>query len=51
MKNLIQIIVDSQKYFINFLRISIFVVMAWIGGLKAFNTKQMALFLLWQTAR
>jgi uncharacterized membrane protein YkgB len=37
MKNIIQIIADSQKYFINFLRISIFVVMAWIGGLKAFQ--------------
>jgi uncharacterized membrane protein YkgB len=28
---------NSQKYFINFTRISIFVVMAWIGGLKAFQ--------------
>jgi uncharacterized membrane protein YkgB len=37
MKNLIQIIADSQRNFINFLRISIFVVMAWIGGLKVFQ--------------
>lgn len=27
---------NSQKHFINFLRISIFVIMAWIGGLKYF---------------
>lgn len=26
----------SRKHFINFLRIAIFIVMAWIGGLKAF---------------
>ena len=26
----------SQRYFINFTRIAIFIVMAWIGGLKAF---------------
>lgn len=30
-------LVDSQKYFINFVRISIFIVMIWIGGLKAFQ--------------
>jgi len=30
-----QYLANSQKYFINLLRISIFVVMAWIGGLKA----------------
>jgi len=30
-------IADSQRLFINFLRISIFIVMAWIGGLKAFQ--------------
>jgi len=27
---------NSQRYFINFTRIAIFIVMAWIGGLKAF---------------
>ncbi|MFP3594424.1 reactive chlorine resistance membrane protein RclC [Chryseobacterium sp. SIMBA_038] len=37
MKNILQIIADSQKHFINFLRISIFVVMAWIGGLKSYQ--------------
>jgi uncharacterized membrane protein YkgB len=36
MKTLIQVIADNQRYFINFLKISIFVVMAWIGGLKAY---------------
>ena len=28
---------DSQTHFINFIRVAIFVVMAWIGGLKAFQ--------------
>lgn len=28
---------SSQRYFIHFVRISIFIVMAWIGGLKAFQ--------------
>lgn len=28
---------DSQSHFINFVRIAIFIVMAWIGGLKAFQ--------------
>jgi len=37
MKNVLQIIADSQRVFINFLRIAIFFVMAWIGGLKAFQ--------------
>ncbi|MEJ5961028.1 DUF417 family protein [Pedobacter immunditicola] len=27
---------NSQRYFVNFTRIAIFIVMAWIGGLKAF---------------
>lgn len=36
MKKLILFLADSQSYFINLLRISIFIVMAWIGGLKAF---------------
>jgi len=31
-----QYLANAQRYFINLLRISIFVVMAWIGGLKAF---------------
>lgn len=37
MKNFIQIIADSQRVFINLVRIAIFIVMAWIGGLKAFQ--------------
>ncbi|WP_223707126.1 DUF417 family protein [Niabella beijingensis] len=37
MKSIIQILADSQKVFINFTRIAIFIVMAWIGGLKAFQ--------------
>ncbi|MDO5607448.1 MAG: DUF417 family protein [Capnocytophaga sp.] len=37
MKNLLQYLADSQRTFINFIRIAIFVVMAWIGGLKAFQ--------------
>jgi uncharacterized membrane protein YkgB len=37
MKPLIQVIAHSERYFTNFLRISIFVVMAWIGGLKAYH--------------
>lgn len=37
MKNFIQIIAGLQKQFINLLRISIFIVMAWIGGLKAYQ--------------
>lgn len=37
MKNVLQIIADSQRAFSNFLRIAIFGVMAWIGGLKAFQ--------------
>lgn len=37
MKNLLEIIANSQRLFINFLRIAIFIVMAWIGGLKAFQ--------------
>nr|WP_221620595.1 DUF417 family protein [Tannerella forsythia] len=28
---------DSQTHFINFIRVAIFIVMAWIGGLKAFQ--------------
>ncbi|KYH08250.1 MULTISPECIES: DUF417 family protein [Chryseobacterium] len=37
MKKLLQIISDSQLHLINFLRITIFIVMTWIGGLKAFH--------------
>lgn len=37
MQQLITFLADSQKYFIHFIRIAIFVVMAWIGGLKAFQ--------------
>ena len=37
MKNLETLLSSSQTYFIHFLRISIFVVMAWIGGLKSFQ--------------
>ena len=35
--DVIKIIASWQKYFINFIRIAIFIVMAWIGGLKAFQ--------------
>lgn len=35
MKALLSILATSERHFINFLRIAIFVVMAWIGGLKA----------------
>ncbi len=34
---LISILATSQSQFINLTRISIFIVMAWIGGLKAFQ--------------
>jgi len=37
MKALIDLLVASQSRFIDLLRISIFVVMVWIGGLKAFQ--------------
>lgn len=35
MKQLIQYLANSQSGFINLIRVSIFIVMAWIGGLKA----------------
>ncbi|MFZ4929290.1 DUF417 family protein [Chryseobacterium sp. Mn2064] len=35
--NLYTLLVRLDKSFLNFLRISIFIVMAWIGGLKAFH--------------
>lgn len=34
---MIEFLANSQKNFIHFLRIGIFIVMAWIGGLKAFH--------------
>jgi uncharacterized membrane protein YkgB len=37
MKKLIELLASSQSQFINLGRISIFVVMVWIGGLKAFQ--------------
>ncbi|PUB30709.1 putative membrane protein YkgB [Elizabethkingia sp. YR214] len=37
MKNLLHFLANGQHYFINILRISVFIVMAWIGGLKAFQ--------------
>lgn len=37
MNNILRFLANSQTYFIHLLRISIFVVMAWIGGLKAFQ--------------
>lgn len=37
MKQIINILVESQSQFIHFIRIAIFIVMAWIGGLKAFQ--------------
>lgn len=37
MRNVLRLLVDLQSTFINFIRIAIFIVMAWIGGLKAFQ--------------
>lgn len=37
MTNLLHILAGSQRTFVNFIRVAIFVVMAWIGGLKAFQ--------------
>ena len=37
MKALIAFLANSQSQFTNLMRISIFIVMAWIGGLKAFQ--------------
>ena len=34
---MLETLVNSEKAFINFMRIAIFIVMAWIGGLKAFQ--------------
>lgn len=37
MKNLLHFLAGGQRAFIKFLQISVFIVMAWIGGLKAFQ--------------
>lgn len=37
MKKLLELLAGSQSNFINFLRLAIFIVMVWIGGLKAFQ--------------
>lgn len=37
MKNIIVFLANSQSSFINLIRVAIFVVMAWIGGLKAYQ--------------
>lgn len=37
MKSILQFFANSQFHFINFLRVAVFIVMAWIGGLKAFQ--------------
>lgn len=37
MKSILHVLANFQKQFINLLRITIFIVMAWIGGLKAFQ--------------
>lgn len=34
MNKVFQFLSDSQSQFINFMRVAIFIVMAWIGGLK-----------------
>ncbi len=37
MRNFLQALASFQHQFVNFARIAIFIVMAWIGGLKAFQ--------------
>lgn len=37
MKKVVEVLAHSQRQYINLLRIGIFIVMAWIGGLKAFQ--------------
>lgn len=37
MEKILEILAGSQRAFINLIRISIFIVMVWIGGLKAFQ--------------
>lgn len=36
-QQLLESLANAQRYFVHFIRISIFIVMAWIGGLKAFQ--------------
>lgn len=37
MKSMLQFLADAQQHFITFIKISIAIVMIWIGGLKAFH--------------
>lgn len=37
MNNLLNLLINCQTNFINFIRFSIFIVMVWIGGLKAYQ--------------
>lgn len=37
MESITKFFASGQNYFIDFIRVAIFVVMVWIGGLKAFN--------------
>lgn len=37
MKTLLNILTGGQAHYINFMRIAVFIVMVWIGGLKAFQ--------------
>lgn len=37
MESITKFFASGQSYFIDFIRVAIFVVMVWIGGLKAFN--------------
>lgn len=37
MRSLLEFVASGQKNFIHFIRITIFIVMAWIGGLKVFQ--------------
>ena len=46
MQNFLEKLANCQSTFINFIRIGIFIVMAWIGGLKAFQYEADGLFLL-----
>ncbi len=37
MKNLLTFLANSQASFVNYIRVAIFIVMAWIGGLKVYQ--------------
>lgn len=37
MKKILEFLANGQSCFVNYIRVAIFVVMAWIGGLKAFQ--------------